>query len=263
MIREALEYVARLAQSSAVPAKLDIPDPRAARFYAGDGKQVAIELPAPPRKHIVGQLDDLIRLAARFAGTEEESAEDADCRPVVWYDESQVVLVIDDEGHRCETATLPLRASDLFAVVCRMARDKTPLDWKGFIRFLRIDLAGALPPSVLLEIVRKVKFESGAVVKAETTRSRESLGREIHAAVSAEGDIPDMVTLSVPVYKTLGERDEYPVRCTVDVDPMAGTLRLVPFPDEVENAQLLAVGSIARRLTDQLPGSVPAYFGRP
>jgi rhodanese-related sulfurtransferase len=257
MLEEALTYVAELGRKSAAPQRLDIKDPRHAVFALGGGAIQTIDLPVPPRAHAVKQLADIVELADRFDAAGRKVA--------VWYDECAVVLVIDDDGHRVETATLTLVESDVFKVV-RLLTGGTKaasFDHKAFVRLLRIDLAGALAPSELLEVVRRVKFEAGSVVNSDVRRSRESLGREITAAVSAEAEIPDDVTLSAPVYKTFGEESEYPVRCTVEVDAMAGSFRLIPFPDEIERVQHLAVASIAERLAAGLPEGVPHYYGKP
>lgn len=264
MIAEAIQAIEGLARAATAPKPLDIKDPRKARFVDGSGRLVEFSLPPPPRAHTVKQLDDLIALAKRF---ETIIDDDGDCKhlPVVFYDESAVVLVIDDDGHRCETATLKLEESDLFRAVRALGSGcaAKAFGHKDFVRLLRIDLAGALDPGTLLDIVQRVKFENGTVTSAEVRKSRESLGREITSAVSAEKDIPDTVVLSVPVYKTLGERETYPVRCTVEIDSMSAVFRLVPFPDEIENTLQLAVGSIADRLAGGLPESVPSYFGKP
>lgn len=251
MLKEALQYLASLAQESARPTKLDINDPAAVHYVTGAGVAMEIEVPVPPRRHEVCQLADLIALAARFDGS------------VVWYDEGAVIAVFDDSEHRAERATLALVESDLFAAVRLLAKNKPAYDHKSFVRLLKITLAGTLAPSALLDVVRRVKFDNGTVTHSESRKSRESLGREITATVSAEGEIPDAVTLQVPVYKTLGETQPYPVRCTVEVDPLEGTFRLLPFADEIERVQQLAIGSIAERLHEQLPDGIPAYYGRP
>lgn len=257
MIAEALKFLTDLSTRATAPVKLEIPDPRTA-YYAFNGEGIEIPIPDPPREHAPRQLEDIIRLAERFA-------DEGDHSPAVWYDEGEVWLVIDDQAHRCETASLTLIESDVFKTVRSLAGGtKAPsFDHKSFVRLLRIDLAGALPPAALLDVVRRVKFDNGTVATSQVVRSRESIGREITSTVSAESEIPDTVTLSVPVYKTRGETDCYPLRCTVEVDPMEGRFRLIPFPDEIERVQGLAVASIADRLAVGLPASVPAYYGTP
>lgn len=254
MIAEALQALTALVAKSLAPVKLPTADPGTDR-YVIHGGFVEVPVPTPPRAHEAGNLADLIALANRFA-----AGGDA---PAVFYDESAVRLVVDDGGRRHSVVTMPLRTSDAFAVLKRVAHDKAKFEHKDFVRFLRIDLAGCLDPVVLLNPVRKVRFENGVTVKSDVQRQRESLGREINSRVDADVELPETVTLMVPVYKTLGEGERWPVRCSVEVDPAQGYFRLLPLPDELEAAGYSALGSVADRLAEHLDKSVPAYHGKP
>ncbi len=266
MIAEGITALTTLVAKSLKPVPLPVKNPRLSYFVI-DGEIQEIELPIPPRDHKAGSLEDLMNLANRFAADASSP-----CAPVVWYDHERVVLVIDDFArtdddenaypYRVEKATLELEVSDVFAALVKLRDNKPLFNQKDFIRLLRIQLAGTLDPARLLNVVRRVKFENGVTTTGEKTKNRESMGREINAAVSAEGDIPDEVTLSVPVYKTLRETDRYPVRCSVEVEPMEGVFRLMPLPDEIERVRNMALDSIEERLTGGLQG-VPHYFGKP
>ena len=109
-----------------------------------------------------------------------------------------------------------------------------------------------------------MKFENGVITQSEIKKNRESLGKEITAKVETPLDVPDCVTLNVPVYKSLGEREPYPIYCSVEIDPVRqDAFRLAPLPDEIERVQYLAVGSILQRLRESLPDGVPCYYGSP
>lgn len=263
MLLEALKYLADLGQKASAPHRVDVKDPRRAHFVVG-GQVLDLDLPAPPRDHHAGSLSEVVALANRFAGSPS-------ARPVVWYDAAAVVLVIDDatgeglDGHRVEKATLRLEPSDVFSrlVALRERPREAWFDQKAFIRLLRIELAGALPPVALLNTVRKVRFENGVTTTSEKRSQRESLGREITSQVSADAELPEEVTLNVPVYKTPGESERYPLRCTVEVEPGDGTFRLLPLPDEVERVRFMAIDSVGDRLAHGLTETVPHYFGKP
>jgi hypothetical protein len=231
------------------------PDPRISR-YGISGQIADFPVEILPRKHAPGSVAEVIALANRFA--------DAGSAPVVWYSEDAVTLVIDDDGHRVNVATLTLEKSDKFAVLCELR--KTPkkyLNQKDFIRLLRIDLAETLAPGALLEVIRVLKIDNGSVVSSSVTKSKESMGAMITNKVSGAGDIPEEVTLGCPVYKTLGEREPYPIRCTVDVDLLRAEFQLLPFPDEIERAQQLAVAALAAKLDAGLDDKLPFYYGKP
>lgn len=260
MIAEALEAVRILSVKAAAPLKT-IETPRESITVNSEGKETAVCIPVKPRDHNVGTLGDLIQLAKRF--TEAEDTSDITGTPVVWYDDLAVVLVIDDMGHRVDRATLKLERSDLFAILVGLRRDPRAAwkDPKEFVRLIRIDLAGAFTSTELLEAVRKVKFENGTTTTAESARNRESLGREITSKL--EQPVPEEVVLEVPVFKNPGLTSRFPVRCTVEPDPMAGKFQLLPLPDEIERVIQFAVAMIADRLNHELPETVPAYHGKP
>lgn len=254
MIKEALEYIAKLGYDQQKPGRLDIPDPRASRYLIGK-EVLSVASPEPPRGHSVQSLDDFLSMVAD--NTAEQSAPEA----TVFVDESCVVCVLDNDSFRVERFRFPLTWSDVWKTVKSMAQWK---DQKAFIRLLKIDLAGALPENALLNTIRKVKFENGVVTQSEIKKNRESLGKEITSKVETPLDVPDYVTLTVPVYKSLGERDTYPISCSVEIDPVRqDAFRLAPLPDEIERVQYLAVGSILDRLRAALPEGVPCYYGSP
>jgi len=252
MILSALKYLSKLAQEAVAPAKIEEASGPRQASYLWHGGQVILPNPKPPRAHSSGALREIIELANRFGPP-----------AVIWFDEAAIVLVIDDDGHRCEKATMALEESDAFTFA-KALRGRTCFNQKQFVKMLRIDLAGCLDPGALLNIVKCVKFETGSTTAGTVDRKKESLGKTINAAVNAtEGDIPEVVTLSVPVFKTAGVRDCYPIRCTVDVDAAEATFRLIPFPDEIEAAQQAAMEDLHCAFKWSLTEGVYFYYGSP
>jgi hypothetical protein len=249
MIAEAMNYFEELVEKVAVPK--DLPStPRTVRRLI-EGKVLEWDVPVPPREHRPATLDEVIALATRFAAE----------KPVVWFDHEQVTLVIDDAGHRIETATLALEVSDTFAVVQMLRHDKPWYTQPDFVRLLRVDLAGTLDPAVLLNRVRKLVI--GAKTTTEVGRRGESFGHEINALAGKDADPPDEVDLVLPVFKTPGEQTPVYVACTVDVEvAQPKPFRLIPKPDEIERVLMVAVGAIGERLRAGLPEGVAAYHGR-
>lgn len=259
MIEPALKWFAALAQQAVAPIQIQTDDPRLA-LYLRDGELVTVEKPFAPRSHEPRTINDLLALAARFDSNDDDEDE---TKVVVWYGVDQVVLVLDDHADRVEKATVDLQFSDVFLRVRQIARDKMKFDQKAFIRLLRIELAGTLDPVVLLEKVRRLRFENGVRTESTIQRSQESLGRSITSKVESDGDIPEEVALLVPVWKSPGPTDRFPLRCSVEVDPAEGTFRLLPLPDELERVEDCAVDLIWSLLKVGLPSTVPAYHGTP
>jgi hypothetical protein len=251
MIREALEFLANLSTQAVAPFRVNAKDQRAEHYLVG-GEEIDIVVDPPPRDFKVNSLADLLTMTEGI------------CEPVpaaVFYDEQKVVLVFDYDGHRVERATFKMELADSWKSVCQLS---AWLEGKTLIRMLRTSLYGCLPDAQLADIIRRVKFEAGQTMVAETQRGKESLGREVTAKVSTAIEVPERVTLMVPVYSSLGETERYPLMCSVEIDPMrTEAFQLKPLPDEIERVQQFAVQSIGERLQIGLPEGVPAYYGSP
>lgn len=249
MIADALMFLAEQARASVAPVLVS--DGPTTQTYLVDDEAVTVLKHTAARAHTVESIACVMAIANRF--------NDEDNNPVVWVSTNKIVLVIDDTRDRVETATMPLDETDVFKRLRRLNAGEW-LDQKAFVRLLRIDLARTLPPGVLLDRVRKIRFEAGQVTTGEVARNRESLGRQITAAVNAEGEIPEMVTLAVPVYP---QSPAYAVQCSVDVDPVRGLFELKPLPDEIERVSTVAVSEIADMIKAEVNDGILVYLGRP
>lgn len=248
MIAEALQYIS--SQANEAKAAVKVHDSAARAIYLRGDEIVNVDKPYPSRKHTVDSLASLVELANRFAGD----------LPSIWVDSKAAVLVVNDEEHRDDTVEGKFAFADVFEVIQGLAKNKPWLEQKPFIRMLRIELAGTLPPGILLDRVRKLRFEQGAVVNSEVGRNRESMGRDIIAKIDASADLPDTVTLEAPVFK-LGPR--YAIECAVDTDPARGLLQLIPLPDEIERVVDRAVADVIDGIRESLEDGVRLYHGAP
>jgi hypothetical protein len=263
---EALTEILALKQLALEPKRLDIADPTKARFIV-DGEIREYDLPATPRSHKVHNLEALISLANRF-NREVEVGDDGEGDdsfvPVVWFDRDAVVLVIDDAGHRVNSVTLNLETSDTFAKLKSLYSGQTWYDQRGFVRLLAVDFARCIDAGILLNKVRKIKFDSGVSGAGVIGRASESMGHNINSRVeSAEGEIPEVVTVMSPVFKTNGETQPFPVQCSVEINPQESKFRLMPLPDQIELVTHAAVADIGDRLASSLDKGIEAYFGKP
>lgn len=260
---DALKLLIETCQKAAAPVLLEQSGRQS--VYSANGAQWTIERPIKDRNHIAGSLADIITLANRFVGENLY-------QPVVWFNESAVVVVIDDTydadekapGPRIQRATLTLQWSDTMVKARALKANPSWLEQKPFERLLRVDLAGTLEPAELLIPVRKITWTHGAKTTAAVGRQAESLGREITSTATTDGrELPEVVKLQIPVFKTYGETERYCLNCAVDVDPAECKLQLLPLPDEIERVTQLAVASIGDRLEAGLAQGVPAYYGAP
>lgn len=252
MLKEALSFIAELATKGDKPHKV-YGDAHKDVYYVGGKFETVARAPAD-RNHEVGTLETLADLAKRFKAE--------GLSPVVWYRFGSVNLVVDDAGQRTNTVKFYIAFSETWPIVERLAVQRH--DHKAFVRLLRIDLVDAIPAADLLDRLRTIKFENGAITRATIKRGDESLGREISARLeTGKVEIPDEVVLSVAPFSNPSEDERYPVRCIVDVDVEAQKFSLVPRPDELDRVRSMAVASLADRLHDLLGDDVPAYYGQP
>ena len=253
MIKEALDRIIALAD----PATVLVYEDPYRKIYLREGEEISVEKPSMPRDHKASDVATVISLANRFAA-ESESL------PAVFFNEAKVIALLKDGiDESRERVTLSLEFSAQFKLL-RAINSGTWFDQKAFIRFLRIELAGALATNVLLEKVRKIKFENGVVTTGNVGRQQESLGRiQTSSTTSLAGDLPEVVQLSVPVYANPGELDLYPVDCAIDDDAKAEKFQLIPLAGQLDRAVQLAVGSIAQRLSQDLTAGIPFYHGSP
>lgn len=250
MFAEALEFLADKAVLAREPKKLTTGDHADQYLIDGVVKEVAKE--APARKHHVESVADVIALATRFA----------DATPVAWFDFNRVALVIDDADHRVDMATLDLKPSETFTLLCKLRSSPTWFDQEGFIRLLRVDLAGSMPSESLLNVVRYLKFENGVIAKSDVRHGKRSYDSAVVSKVESDVEIPEEVGVNVRIWTNQGEDERLVIRCAVDIRPKEGKLQLIPLPDEIERVKNLAIVGLAGRLRDGL-GDVPSYFGRP
>jgi hypothetical protein len=250
MLKEAIETLMRAGQKAGDPLQIILPT-KAGTRYLLDGKVIDVPFPVPPREHKAETIASLCELATRF--------QEDDDKPVIWVNEEYISLTIDDDLYRESRVDLRMHFSDVFAIVADLATRKPWFEQKPFVRMLRVELGRALPPAALLERVKRVVFANGSTTTGESSRTRESMGREINSRVETAGELPEFVTLNLPVF-ALG--DSYAIDCSVDVDPARGVFQLAPLPDEIERVKSLALARIADDIRAEV-SDVPVYLGRP
>lgn len=250
MLQEAIEYIRDLAAQSLTPRVVEIPGDKRKLLVASSDGVSEREIPAPLRNHQVATVEDLAALANRASGAS------------VWHDFTAVHLLWDDEDRRDRTK-LPLEYSDEWNTVTKL-QTQCKLDQKQLVRLLRVDLADCISLPSLITSLRKIKFRASTSGEGNVQHGNESLGRQVEAEVTGiDSTIPEQVTLQVRVYRNFGEDERWPVRCDLEIDPHEQKFTFRPLPADVNEAQLLAQGSIRQRLRAAINVLVPVYFGEP
>ena len=226
---------------------------------SGDGRQAFVRIGSeikefaigpPVRQHVVHTLADLIS----YADANEDQPE------VVWFGPVGVVLVIDDADRR-DRVVFPLSLSPRFETLRHLQLEKEWFSQPNFVRMLRVDLG--LDNVAVVSKFRKIQWASGSESEGNIQHGSDRVGKSVLAKVQNIDDLPDELNVSIPVYQQAGERDEYIVKCLIEIDTVNQLFQLVPRPDELERVVDLAQDGIRNRLTAALGTAFPIYYGQP
>ncbi len=250
---ELIQKTAQKAQKARLLPELSM-DGRKAFVQHGDQIK-EFDIAPPNRMHMVRSLVDLILFARR----PENAA------PVVWHDASRVTLVVDDADRR-DLVCFPLTLSNRFEVLGRLAEKKPVMNQTQFVRLLRVELG--LDNLATVAQFRKLDWQHTSEGSGEVQHGNNKMSKSVLAKVQGVADLPDELSIEVPVYQQAGERQVYVVRCAVEIDAVNQQLQLIPLPDEMERAVDLAQANIHERLTAALGAvdgqkGIPVYYGTP
>ena len=211
-----------------------------------------------PRNHKAGDLDSLVANAERFA----PQADGADTVAVCWYSRKGVVLLAEDATRR-DRVTLPLTLSPQLAYLQRLEESKPRVQFTqaDLVLTLRTTLARSISPDVVA-VFRRLNFRKSSGGASEVGHGKASIGRELQAELTGSGAIPETLAFRVPVFAA-GVPFEAAVECAVDVQAEAERFLLIPLPGEIENAITQAETYIGGILAENLPETVPAFYGEP
>ncbi|HUX16308.1 MAG TPA: hypothetical protein VMW52_07525 [Phycisphaerae bacterium] len=244
MFAELLDRLKELAEEAAAPKLLQT-TPRK-ETYAIRGELRGIAIDAPPRCHQASTLQALIDAAA-FISVPEKT--------VYWHGPTRVVAVLDDLADRRDRVVLPLVFSSQFQTLTALdaapGAERQAFGQVDFIRLLRIDLGC---PGEQVAPFRRLDWSGAARTAGNIQHGRESLGREIEAAVGQADSLPETLRIVVPIYQTAGEDATQPIDCLIDVDPTRQLFRLIPRPGALAEALAYHQVCIAERLREALPG---------
>ena len=254
MLSEAIKAFADLVAAGHKCELVEVPgDPRRVWISQG-GSYTAERLMPAIREHRVASLPDILEAAAVWVGDSTEGA------GVMWHNEEQVVLVLDDEDRR-DRVTLPLTVSGQFLTLERL-HNSPALDQRAFVRLLKHDLYRVVDPALLLT-VRRLEVSSGGSRSSEINPGRERGTQEFREELAGAADIPEYVDAVASVYSTLGLRVERTLCLSLDYELPAMRFQLEPLPDELTIAKQNAQLELHEALERGVPDGMPVLYGSP
>jgi hypothetical protein len=206
------------------------------------------ELPPSRRRHAVFSLADLIQAAEKWGE-----------HGVLFHNDEAVVLVIDDAERR-DVVELKLVHSIQYKALLALLQ-KPCMSQRESVRLLKYTLNDCVPEG-LYRIFAKLEFRRSNTGHADIAHGKESLGRNVEAAVQGTSEIPEQIRATIPIYSTAGVTYRRDVLLSVDVDPQDETFTIAPFPDALEKAVQEAQAAINADLQSNLPG-LSVFFGKP
>lgn len=163
---------------------------------------------------------------------------------VIYLNQEKMVYVYDFDDRR-DKATCQLIPSEQIQFLLNLKKTgTTALKQTEILKVLRIKFKDCLPAgSLVIDHLRSVKWgvqaEGGAVIN----RGKESMGREITASVKGLDLLPEEIRLRFPYYENV-KTSVVEVNCALEINVADESFSIIPFPQELQKAQTVALESI-------------------
>lgn len=251
MLKELFESISTQAARAAGHHKtatfVDHPDETKSLMLFGDKCEV-VDVPPKERRHRVETLDDLVRAVTTYIQAVAS----------IWHSDEKIIAIVDDDAIR-NRVYMPLTFSDQFRA---LQKGSLIFDQVGIVRFLRVVMDGA-GAETLVPTFRKITFKRGSQTKGNLNHGDESMGREIESLVENSKEIPETITLHVPVYDSYGLNNRRAIRLAVEIDANQERFTLTVLADELKTAIQLQQVQIHEWLTDSAGDTTSVFWGDP
>ena len=189
-------------------------------------------------------------LAEFLKDRSEQGGEDQ----TVWIDGLRVKYVHDFADRR-DHGEVELRRTEALQFLAENSARK--FNQRDFLRLLRINLAGCLPAdSGLLGLLRNLRFSGASEAVAAVQHGKESIDKQVRAAVSGESALPEIVLLTLRLF-TNGSHRRHTIVCALEVFPQEQLFAITPLPEELPAALENEYAEIGAMLKTYCP----VYYG--
>lgn len=245
------EEAISLIQTTAVEADsakiVAIPGDARRVIVTTGGKRDFIDIPAPARAHTVLDLQSVIEFIKSHEG-----------KASVWHDHGGVSVLLDDADRR-DKLNFALIPSRPYAAVLMMVNKM--FAQADLVRWLRVDLAGAVDP-MLLTTFRALNFTGSKAAQSTIQHDKSSLGRQVEAKVSGTSALPEEFAVTCELYANHDTGlQTFPI--AIDVNFEEEKFRLMPLGECLTKNVQAAQDAIHEALIEGLGDNAMVYFGRP
>lgn len=256
MIADGLKALVELISRGDSPVSMESVG-LAGRSYAIGGE--VYELPPPLFRREVGSVADLTACAesALEAWRDLATTEVTKTSPVVWVWATGAVLLPNGADSR-EAVYFNLSYTRAWGCLKEFATTPKLLEQKAFVRELVHTFE--CDPAIITPW-RKLDFSRSVLTSGEVNHGRDRLGREINSQASGIGDLPETMTVEVPIFQQCGQRDKYSIVCKVEIDAAACRIGLIPRESELAAIEESHLAGIIAEIKRELPDT-GVFFGR-
>jgi len=251
MLAEMIDKLRELSDAAAAPKIQKVEaEPPYVYFLNGERRQAQVH----PRNHIASSLDMIVRFASRDGN---EIHGNLSC----FYDRKAVVFFFDDSERR-DKITMPLFVSKQLKTITGWAEKATTLKQKSLILVMRTMFKDCFSPDNFIDTLRTLKWRSLAESEAEAGKTKVSVGRRIEAEVSGKLEIPDEITLTVPIFESPFSGITGRIQVAIEPQVDDESFLLIPIPGSID----AAIADAEDKIGDSLRASLPedrVYYGSP
>lgn len=183
----------------------------------------------------VCSIEDLLKVADTYPDTIKG----------VYVNKTQAVLQLRGADQPKARYVLPLRLNPVIDVLGACSN----MTHIACMKMLRVHLASAdITPDDFKTVMSALKFENTQENATTIKKGEESIGRSIRAKVTGEGNIPEEIRVSFPVYPDVPPHFVAEVRCSVIIDSVENRINVIPIPGEIERAVIEAQSHVASQI---------------
>ncbi len=251
-----IQQTAQQAQAIAAkltPLNLQDDDPRLFR-YVLNGQLQALTIRGPEPFHTTFDVASLIALA-------QDSDE---CpAPTIWLSGEKIRLVFDSPNNFGRATFDLMRTASWNKLVNAMSGAKSQ---KTLRELFKVHLADCpITPTNLLDAIASVKFEQNDSEETKLAPQNAALGRNIEQKVSGAIELPEEITVTLPIFRPLGpgleEQPQARIRLALLPDFEHKGFRLEPMADSVQTSIDDTMVWLRAQLETLAGEAIPVYYG--
>lgn len=255
-----VERIAKLGAAEVAPKSFRPEAEPSHVFYLrnADGSYSREEAATPPLELGLFSLESIAEYLKRDDTVDAALFYDADAINV------RLGFDSETETQYRDSASMGLEPSDQIIRIGEL-NSKKPIDQRSLLRTLRYDFTDNLGAAGnLIEVLTSVRFSADGQGETTIKQGSVSLGKTIRQSVTGVGELPEIVTLTVPYFggNILPRASWVPIRMALDADPATQTFQFFPIAGELDNAKKAAVESLRARLLE-LGVKQQMYHGEP